>query len=259
MPAKDRPSPARRNSARKARKQAKRAAPKRASLGGRLRGYFLAGVLVTAPFAITIYLAWLFIKFVDSKVMVLIPQPYNPETYLPFSIPGLGVVIVFVFLVLVGSIAAGFVGRLMLRYGERVMNNTPVLRSVYNAAKQIMETVLSQQSNAFRQVVLVEYPRRGIWAIGFITGDPGEEVQSHTKQDTVGVMIPTTPNPTSGFLLFFPRDEVVLLDMSVEDGMKLVISIGMVNPESAKADPLAPPEDPKPAPRARSGKPAAVR
>lgn len=259
MPVKDRASRPRFGSNRKARKEAKRAAPKRVGLSGGLRGYFLAGVLVTAPFAITIYLAWLFIEFVDSKVMVLIPPQYNPETYLPFSIPGLGVIIVFVFLVLVGSIAAGFIGRMVLRYGERVMNNMPVLRSVYSAAKQIMETVLSQQSNAFRQVVLVEYPRRGIWAIGFITGDPGEEVQSHTKQDTVGVMIPTTPNPTSGFLLFFPRDEVIELDMSVEEGMKLVISIGMVNPETAIVGPSAKPEEPNSEARARSRGPAPVK
>ena len=209
-------------------------APKRVGFWGRVRAYFLAGMLVTAPFAITVYLAWLFIAFVDNRVKVLIPDKYNPDTYLPFGLPGLGVVVVFIFLTLVGWIAAGFLGRLILRTSERVMSRTPVLRSIYSAAKQIIETIMSQQSSAFREVVLLEYPRRGIWAIGFISGTPGRLVQDHIEDEVVSILLPTTPNPTSGFLLFAPRSEVQVLDMTIEEGMKMVISVGIVSPDASR-------------------------
>ena len=196
----------------------------------RLRTYFLAGVLVTAPIAITFYLAWLFISFVDDRVTPVIPAAYNPETYLPFGIPGLGVIIVVIFLVLVGWLAAGFVGRFFVRLGERLVGQMPIIRSVYSAVKQILETVLAQQSNAFREVVLIEYPRRGIWALGFLTGETRGEVQALTEAQVLNVFLPTTPNPTSGFLLFVPETEVHVLDMSVEEGIKMVISGGIVVP-----------------------------
>lgn len=205
--------------------------PKKAasrSKAGSIRTYFLTGVLVAAPFAITIYIAALVIDFVDVRVTSMIPDRYNPNTYLPFGLPGLGLLIIFIILVLIGWMAAGYVGRMALRYGERAMANMPVLRSIYNAAKQILETVMSSQSSAFRQVVLVQYPHQGVWVIGFVTGDPGEEVQSHTKDKVVGVMVPTTPNPTSGFLLYYPVDSVVFLDMGVEEAMRIIISMGIV-------------------------------
>lgn len=207
---------------------------------GKFRNYFLAGVLVTAPFAITIYLAWLFIDFVDTKVKLLIPAQYNPDNYLPFGVPGLGLVIVILFLALVGWIAAGFLGRFALRMGERVMTRMPVIRSIYSAAKQIVETILSQQSTAFRQVVMFEYPRPGIWAIGFITGEPGRIIQDHIEDEVVNILLPTTPNPTSGFLLFVPRRNVQVLDMSVEEGMKMVISVGIVSPDDSRVTGPAP-------------------
>lgn len=209
-------------------------APKPPGFGARVRTYFLAGMLVTAPFAITVYLAWLFIDFVDTRVKVLIPDKYNPDTYLPFGLPGLGVVVVFIFLTLVGWIAAGYLGRFILRTSERVMSRTPVLRSIYSAAKQIIETVMSQKSSAFREVVLLEYPRRGIWAIGFISGTPGRLVQDHIEDEVVSILLPTTPNPTSGFLLFAPRSEVQVLDMTIEEGMKMVISVGIVAPDDSR-------------------------
>jgi uncharacterized membrane protein len=200
----------------------------------KFRNYMLAGMLVVAPFAITFYLAWLFIDFVDTRVKPLIPLNYNPDTYLPFGVPGIGLVIVILFLALVGWVTAGFLGRFTVRSGERIMARMPVIRSIYGAAKQIVETVLSQQSTAFREVVMFEYPRPGIWAIGFITGEPGRIIQDHVEDEVVNILLPTTPNPTSGFLLFVPRKSIQVLDMSIEEGMKMVISVGIVSPDDKR-------------------------
>lgn len=201
----------------------------------RIRGYFLAGILVTAPLAITALLSWWIINFVDESITPLIPDKYNPETYLPFSLPGLGLLISFIVLTLIGALAAGLLGNWVIKTGERVLNRMPVIRSIYSAIKQIFETVLAQQSNAFREAVLVEYPRRGIWAVGFITGKTKGEVQNLTEEETVNIFLPTTPNPTSGFLLFVPKDDVVTLDMSVEEAVKMVISGGIVTPPDRRS------------------------
>ena len=165
-----------------------------------------------------------------SEMCIRDRTKYNPETYLPFSLPGLGLLILFIALTLIGALTAGLIGRWVVRTGERILNRMPVVRSVYSAIKQIFETILAQQSNAFREAVLIEYPRRGIWAIGFITGTTKGEVQNLTLEETVNIFLPTTPNPTSGFLLFVPREEVVPLDMSVEEAVKMVISGGIVTP-----------------------------
>ncbi len=202
----------------------------RMSLSQRLRAYMFAGILVTAPIFITFYLAWLFVTFVDSKINPLIPAKYNPESYLPFAVPGLGLLVLIIALMLVGALTAGFFGRLWLRLSERVLSQMPVIRNVYSAVKQILETVLAQQSNAFREAVLIEYPRRGMWAIGFLTGITKGEVQNLTEEECINVFLPTTPNPTSGFLLFVPRKDIVPLTMSVEDAIKMVISGGIVTP-----------------------------
>ena len=218
--------------------------PPRRHLFARLRGYFLAGVLVTAPVAITLASAWWFVGFVDSKVVPLIPARYNPDSYLrdivgfEIGLPGLGVVVLLVLITLIGALTAGFVGRYVVNLGERILARMPVIRSVYSAVKQIFETVLKQQSNAFRQAVLIEYPRRGIWAVGFITGNTEGEVQNLIKNDMVNVFLPTTPNPTSGFLLFVPREEVVDLSMTVEEAIKMVISAGIITPPDRRADDL---------------------
>lgn len=200
------------------------------SLISRLRNYFFAGVLVTAPIGITLYLAWLIIDFIDNRVTPLIPARYNPETYLPFGIPGLGLIVAAVVLTIIGAFTAGLVGRWIVSLSERLMARMPVIRNVHSALKQILETVLAQQSKAFRQVVLIEYPRRGIWAIGFLTGDTVGEVQNLTADDVVNVFLPTTPNPTSGFLLFVPREDCHVLTMTVEEGIKMVVSGGIVTP-----------------------------
>jgi len=216
------------------------------SLAARLRAYLFAGILVTAPISITFYLAWLLIGVIDGMVAGLIPARYNPETYLPFTVPGIGLLMVLLFLILVGMFAAGVAGKLLVRLGEGIVNRMPVIRSVYNALKQIFETVLANQSSAFREVVLVEYPRRGIWSIGFITGTTVGEVQNLTADEVVNVFLPTTPNPTSGYLLIVPRSDLVTLSMTVEDGIKMVVSGGIVTPPDRrppdlKEQPIIPP------------------
>jgi uncharacterized membrane protein len=210
--------------------------PPSISVRRHLRGYFFAGVLITAPIAITFYLAWLIIEWVDSKVTPLVPPIYNPETYLPFSIPGLGLIIVCFVLTLIGALTAGMLGRFWVRTSERILNRMPVIRSVYSAIKQIFETVLSNKSGAFREVVLFEYPRRGSWAMGFITGQTEGEIQDSTEDEVVNVFLPTTPNPTSGYLLFLPRRELVKLSMTVEEGIKMIVSGGIVTPPDRRPE-----------------------
>jgi len=200
------------------------------TLGARLRTYFLAGILITAPIGLTIYLAWLVISFVDERVFSIIPTRYNPETYLPFSVPGIGLILAVVALTFIGAITAGFLGRLFRRLSEAVLNRLPIVRSLYTALKQIIETVFANQSAAFREVVLVEYPRQGTWSVGFITGTIQGEIKRHLQRPMVNVFVPTTPNPTSGFLLFVPEENVIRLSMSVEEGIKLVISGGIITP-----------------------------
>jgi len=207
--------------------------PTRAAKGGavaRLRNYLIAGVLVAAPISITIWLVWKFVSFIDAQVTPLIPPRWNPEAYLPFDLPGLGVVVAVIGLTLVGMFAAGFTGRMVMRTGERMLARVPVVRSLYSGLKQIFESVLAQKSNAFRDVVLIEYPRPEVWALGFLTGRTGSDVQRAADRDVVNVFLPTTPNPTSGFLLFVPEDETQVLTMTIEEGLKMVVSGGILTP-----------------------------
>ena len=196
----------------------------------KIRSWFLTGILVMTPLILTIYVAWAFITFVDNLVVPLVPFDYRPSNYLPFSIPGLGLIIVFIFTTFVGLLATGLFGRTLIRIWENILNRMPVVRSVYSAIKQILETVMATQSDAFRQAVLVQYPRKDIWAIGFVTGSTKGEVGKRVDKKMVNVFMPTTPNPTSGFLLFFPEEDLIFLNMSVEDALKLVVSGGMVVP-----------------------------
>ena len=197
----------------------------------RIRSWFFTGILVITPIILTVYVAWAFITFVDNLVVPLVPIDYRPSNYLPFSIPGLGLIIVFIFTTIVGSLATGLFGRTLIRIWENLLNRMPVVRSVYSAIKQILETVMAAQSDAFRQAVLVQYPRKDIWAIGFVTGATKGEVSNNVSKKMVNVFMPTTPNPTSGFLLFFPEKDLIYLKMSVEDALKLVVSGGMVIPK----------------------------
>ena len=204
----------------------------------RVRNYFLTGIIVTAPIAITFAVAMWVINWIDSKVVPLIPSSYNPQEILQqhtgFHIPGIGLLVVFIGLTLIGFLAAGLLGRFVVRVGENLLNRMPIIRSVYGALKQIFETVLRSSSRSFREVALIEYPRRGIWAIGFITTKTTGEVRSEIKEEVVNVFLPTTPNPTSGFLLFVPRKDLIILDMGVEEAIKMIVSAGIVTPPSRK-------------------------
>ncbi len=207
-----------------------------------LRSNFLTGFVIFAPISITIYLVWTFAEFVDARVLPLVPIVYKLEDYLPISLPGFGVVVFFFFVAALGAFTKNLFGRQLFRIGERFVDRMPIVRSIYNALKQIVETIFAQGGKAnFEKVCLIEYPRRGIWAIAFVTTETSGEILTRANsEEMVSVFLPTTPNPTSGFLLFLPREDVKLLDMSVEDAAKLVISAGLVTPEW----PAPPPEEP---------------
>ena len=208
--------------------------PKQKSALTRLRNYFLTGFIICAPLAITAYLVWSFIGWVDSWVKPYIPQVYNPDNYLPFSIPGFGLLVAFFVITIVGFLTANFIGRTIVGYGEDLLSRMPFVRNLYSGLKQIFQTVFSEQETSFEKVALIEYPRRGLWALVFIATDTRGEVDIVLKdngKETVSVFLPTTPNPTSGFLLFVPKDDMHILDMSVEQAAKLVISAGLVAPD----------------------------
>ena len=200
----------------------------------RFRRYFLAGILVTSPILITAYVTWMIITFIDTQVAGLLPDSLDFTKQLPHQIPGLGLIISIFTITIIGALTPGFIGRTLLKAGERVLDKMPVVRTIYGAIKQIMETVMSTNSESFREVVLVEYPRKNIWVIGFVTGETKGEVQSLNKSQLVNIFIPTTPNPTSGFLLFIPKEDLVYMDMKVEDAVKMVISGGIVTPPENK-------------------------
>lgn len=204
--------------------------PHRHSLFSRLRGWFLAGILVTAPMFLTIFFTFSFLDYIDTKVSQLIPPEYNPNTHLPFSVPGLGLILALSFFIVCGWFATNFLGRLVVRISEFFLNKMPLVRGLYAAIKQIFETVMTTQSKAFREVVMVEFPRPGAYALGFVTGVTKGEVQRLTENEVINVFVPTTPNPTSGFLLFFPKKSVFYLEMNVEEALKMIVSGGIIVP-----------------------------
>jgi uncharacterized membrane protein len=211
-------------------------------LGTRLRAWFFTGIIVTAPIGLTIYLTYIFVDFVDRNVATLLPDAYQPAKVLPFSVPGFGLIIAVIGLTLIGFLTTNILGRALIRLGEHLVARMPVVRGIYSSLKQIFETVFAQSSTAFRQVALIEYPRPGLWTVAFVTADKSGEIGRRLGNDLVGLYVPTTPNPTSGFLLYLPRRDLVLLDMNVEDAMKLVISGGVVMPqESTIARRIRPP------------------
>jgi len=185
-----------------------------------------------APVTLTGYLVWWAINFFDKNVIPLVPLIYNPETYLEKSIPGFGLLLFFVFTTVIGAITKGFFGRQIVKLGESLVARTPIVRTIYNAVKQILETALNDSNNSFQRACLIQYPRKGIWAVAFISTETKGEIERKIgKNRLVSVFLPTTPNPTSGFILFIPATEVLLLDMSVEEAAKLVISAGLLVPE----------------------------
>lgn len=227
--------------------KAEKTARKRLSMGLRLRNYFLTGLVIAAPVSITIYLTWTFIQWIDGWVKPLIPAVYNPDTYLPFSVPGGGLLFAFLSITLLGFFTAGIVGKTIIRYGETLLGRMPLVRNLYQGLKQIFETVLSDSSKSFQQAALLEYPRRGLWAIVFISTETKGEVRKKlgdvVDDEMVSIFLPTTPNPTSGFLLFVPSRDLIRLDMSVEQAAKLVISAGLVNPDAKKTGVVAGPDN----------------
>ncbi|WP_282151324.1 DUF502 domain-containing protein [Ruegeria atlantica] len=215
---------------------------RRPGLFSRLRASFLTGIVVIAPVWLTIWLIWSVVGWIDSAVLPIIPQRFQPQEYVGINLRGVGVVIFLIFTVLVGWIAKGILGRSLIQIAENLVSRMPVVRSVYSGIKQISETVFAQTERSFEKACLIQYPRRGIWAIGFVSTAAKGEVseRAETGGELLGVFVPTTPNPTSGFLLFFPAEDVILLDMTIEDAAKLVISAGLVYPN--EKDPTQPPE-----------------
>jgi|TARA_B100000212_G_scaffold255566_1_gene195981 uncharacterized membrane protein len=205
---------------------------KNQNLFQRLRSNFLTGLVLITPIILTIYLLWGVINFIDDKVVPWLPNKYNPSTYLGKDIPGLGVMTFLVFTTIVGMVTKGFFGRQLIKYWQSLVDRTPVFRSIYNALKQIAETVFTKSDQTFKSACLVEYPRRGIWVVAFVsTITRGEIKEKINKDEILTVFVPTTPNPTSGFLLFIPKKDVIILKMSVENAAKLVISAGLVVPD----------------------------
>ena len=204
------------------------------SVMGRIRNYFLTGLIVTGPIAVTIWLIWSFVSWVDSFITPLIPPAYRPETYLPWPIPGTGLVIAVVGLTLLGFLTANLVGRSLVELGEGLLNRMPIVRPIYKTMKQIFETLFSKSGSSFRKVALVEFPAPGMWSLVFISTPPGGDVADKLPVkdgDYVSVFLACTPNPTTGFFFYLPREEIIELAMSVDDAAKLVMSAGVIQPE----------------------------
>ncbi|MEH6740012.1 MAG: DUF502 domain-containing protein [Sulfitobacter sp.] len=220
--------------------------PPKRSLIGRARGNFLTGLVVIAPVGLTIWLIWSVVGWIDGFVLPLVPFKYHPDRLIQdllgldptvqINVRGIGVVIFLLFTILMGWIAKGLIGRSFIRAAESLVERTPVVRSIYSGIKQISETIFAQSERSFETACLIEYPRKGIWAIGFISTEAKAEIAEKSDPSDVmmSIFLPTTPNPTSGFLLFLPKRDVIELNMSVEDSAKLVISAGLVYP-NAKA------------------------
>ncbi|HLP68145.1 MAG TPA: DUF502 domain-containing protein [Rhizobium sp.] len=208
--------------------------PEKMSLAARLRNNFLAGLIICAPVAITIWLTWSFIRWADSWVKPYIPSRIDPESYLKFAIPGFGLLIAVVSITLIGFLGKNLIGRSVVDFSERVLHRMPLVRTLYKSLKQIFESVLKDQSSSFKRVGLVEFPSPGMWAVVFIATDVRGEIAARLNEDgreMVAVFLPPTPVPTAGFLMFVPRDRIKLLDMTPEEAAKLLISGGLVMPD----------------------------
>tara|TARA_B100002052_G_scaffold277775_1_gene283536 strand:- start:328 stop:951 length:624 start_codon:yes stop_codon:yes gene_type:complete len=200
---------------------------KRISFLAKLRNYFITGIVVLVPIGITLYLTKFFVS-ISSK---LIPPGINPNNYLPFAIPGLEILLSIIFITIVGGLSLSFIGKKILQIFNDLLKKIPILRTIYSAIGQMTET-LAPKSGSKKSVVLVEYPRKGSWAVGFATKDNKGEISEKTKSQLVNVFVPTTPNPTSGFLLMFPKNEIIYLDMSFEEASKFIVSAGTSDSKS---------------------------
>jgi uncharacterized membrane protein len=211
----------------------------RPSFGTRLRRYFLTGLVIAAPLAITASVTWWFINFIDGLVKPLIPAKYWPDSYLPYPVPGFGLVIGLIGLTLLGFMTANLVGRTLLDAGEALLDRMPVVRSLHKGVKQVFETIFSQSGTSFRKVGMVQFPQPGMWSIVFIAQEAAAEIAGKLPDgsEQIGVFLPCTPNPTTGFFFYLPRREVVELTISVEDGVKLIMSAGLIQPGEAAPKP----------------------
>ncbi|MDD2892520.1 MAG: DUF502 domain-containing protein [Halothiobacillaceae bacterium] len=203
-----------------------------------IRRYLVAGLLIWAPLAVTGWIVMTLVNLMDMSLL-LIPAEYRPSHWLPFPVPGLGIVLALSVLLLTGLIAANLLGRRLVALWEGMLDRIPFVRSIYSAIKQLLETFLSSDSRSFRKVVLVEYPSKGLWTLAFLAGDPVGEIQQKTASEMLTIYVPTAPNPTSGYVIFVAKDETVELDMSVEDAMRMIVSLGMVVPSASKAEAAA--------------------
>jgi uncharacterized membrane protein len=194
-----------------------------------MKKYFITGLLIWVPLAITAWVLALIVRTMD-QTLLLLPDALNPERLLGFYIPGIGVIATLLVVFLTGLVTANIIGQRLLRFWEGVLSRIPVVKSVYYSVKQVSDTLFSSSGEAFRKALLVQYPRQGIWTIAFQTGQPGGDVVNHLPDDCISVYVPTTPNPTSGFFLMLPRKDVIELDMSVDEALKYIISMGVVAP-----------------------------
>lgn len=194
---------------------------------GIIRTYFLTGLVVTGPIGLTFLIISWFINLLDSWFKPLLPMRFRPEQYIPYDVPGVGLVVAFTLVFVVGGLTANFFGRTLVSYGDKLITQMPGIGTIYNALQQIFKAAVNDKNRSFSQVVLFEYPRKGIWVIGFVTNDITGEIQNAVQGKTASVFLPTTPNPTSGFLLFLPKKDLITLDMTVEEGARLVISAGI--------------------------------
>lgn len=203
-------------------------------LGGRIRNWFLTGVIVAGPLAITGYIVWWVVNTIDTWVKLIVPVKFWPETYLPFELPGFGVIVAFVGLTLLGFLTANLVGRSLIRLGEAILARMPIVRSIYKSVKQIFETVFSQSETSFRRVGMIEFPGKGNWTLVFITAPPGPAIGQllPAGEDHVSVFLPCTPNPTTGFYFFLPARDVIEIPLSPDTAAKLIMSCGVIQPEA---------------------------
>lgn len=195
-----------------------------------LRRYFVAGLLFWVPIAVTVLIIGLMVEFLD-RTLLLLPLKYRPETLIGFPVPGLGVLLAVVVVLLTGVVVANLLGRRLLLFWEALLSRIPLVRSIYSAAKQVMETMVSGNGKSFREVVMIEYPRKGLWTLAFVTGDAMQSAKQRVGEELINIYVPTTPNPTSGFFLMVPDKDAIRLDLAVEDGFKLILSTGVLLPQ----------------------------
>ena len=205
------------------------------SIGEKLKNYLITGIIVAAPVAITLYMSYHLVLWINEVTSRLIPQQWKIGNFVPYAVPGLGLVLLIVLLFFIGMLTTGFVGKFFVRLGERVIQRMPIISSIYSLMKQIFETFLSQKNRSFSEVVLVQYPKKDLWTIAFVSKtETGGEIEDKLGQKVLSIFVPTTPNPTSGFLIFVSQNDVIKLNMSVEEGIKYVISCGIVTLEEEK-------------------------